>query len=185
MDILGSRKMLMENFLLRLNPRKLAMRRKSFKFQKVSIPCLMRVMPLIPTRFSFVECALGPGRLMFLAKTRLNVSLAAKWAMWPDTVAKWEKVMVPKVPNHIPKSPVNKSSTMLQTIWVAKEAHAGGAFGSNPSILDTLIDASKDPGEGLVSTVLGLSHQNERTQCSLFHWVFITMKFNAGKQWHA
>jgi hypothetical protein len=77
-----------------------------------------------------------------------------------------EKIMVSKVPNHIPKLPVNKSSLTLWSIWVAKEAHAGGADGSNPSILDALIDASKDPGDKFVSTELGLSNPSSPLRSS-------------------
>jgi hypothetical protein len=59
-----------------------------------------------------------------------------------------------------PKSLVNKLSTTLKKIWIAKDAHAGGASRNMASILDTLIEASKDTGGEFVSTVLALTQQN-------------------------
>jgi hypothetical protein len=69
--------------------------------------------------------------------------------------AKWKNVLNQGKYNHAPDYVVNKlstTSTTIRRIWIAKDVHAGEASGSKPSILGTLIDASKDIGEGLVST---------------------------------
>jgi hypothetical protein len=74
--------------------------------------------------------------------------------------AKWKKVACPNFATSFPKTSANKMSTTMMKIWIAKDADAGGAFGSNTSILDTLIESSKDIGEGLVLTILALTQQN-------------------------
>jgi hypothetical protein len=74
--------------------------------------------------------------------------------------AKLKKVVNKGKSNHAPDHADNKLSTTMWRIWIAKDAHVGGASRSKPSIFDMLIDATKDTGEGLVSTELGLSHQN-------------------------
>jgi hypothetical protein len=63
---------------------------------------------------------------------------------------KWKKVARHDFVVSFPKTSVNKMSSTLKKIWIAKDAHAGGASGSKASILDMLIEASKDAGESLV-----------------------------------
>jgi hypothetical protein len=64
--------------------------------------------------------------------------------MWPIIVRlngkKWHALIF----YFFPKTSLNKMSTTLNKILIAKDAHAGGTSESKASILDMLIEATKD-----------------------------------------